>query len=204
MSPPDADPRPLATADVEAAAATVAAAFAWHEPWGAWALPDEGNREQRLREMVAADIRERFLPLGRGTTIATACVSLWCPPASHPNAAEFGPRRGEDDYAVYGERGAALREGDALLAEMLPEGDYWYLDTLATEPASMRQGLGARLLDHDLALLDSRGEAAALDTHTPENVAFYGRRGFEVVAEARLPEDGPNLIVMLRPPAAPA
>ncbi len=204
MSAADEHPRPLRAGEAERAAAAVAAAFAWHEPWGAWALPDERTREATLRNMVAADINERFLTLGRASTIACTAVSLWCPPPSHPEAAAFGERRDEDAYALFGERMQALREGDALLASLRPDGDYWYLDTLATEPASMRRGLGSRLLDHDLAALDAAGEAAGLDTHTAENVAFYARRGFEVVAEARLPHGGPDVYVMLRTPRAAA
>ena len=48
-------PRPLAAADAEAAARTAARAFAWHEPWGAWALPDEATREQRDVEPIGGD-----------------------------------------------------------------------------------------------------------------------------------------------------
>jgi len=194
------EPRPLTEADVERASLTVARAFAWHEPWGAWALPDERTREQRLREMVAKDIRDRFLALGRAATIDGLSVSLWCPPASHPNAAAFGPRRDDDAYELFGERLEALRAGDALLRTLVPEGDHWYLDTLATEPERMGEGLGGALLDHDLAQLDAEGQSAALDTHTPENVAFYERRGFRVVASSEVPHGGPPLFVMLRTP----
>ena len=200
MSAATGEPRPLTEADVERASLTVARAFAWHEPWGAWALPDERTREQRLREMVAKDIRDRFLALGRAATIDGLSVSLWFPPASHPNAAAFGPRRDDDAYELFGERLEALRAGDALLRTLVPEGDHWYLDTLATEPERMGEGLGGALLDHDLAQLDAEGQSAALDTHTPENVAFYERRGFRVVASSEVPHGGPPLFVMLRTP----
>lgn len=193
-------PRLLAPGEVERAALTAARAFAWHEPWGAWALPDPATREARLRELIAADIRDRFLPLGRASTIGGVCIALWCPPPSAAAAATFGPRRDEDAYAAFGQRGEALREADELLASLIPPGDHWYLDTLATDPERMRQGLGGRLLDHDLAALDAMGATTALDTHTRENVAFYERRGFEVVGSARIPREGPDLYVMVRPP----
>ena len=200
MSTAASKPRPLAAADVERAALTVARAFAWHEPWGAWALPDERTREDRLRGMVANDIRERFLPLGRASTIDGLSVSLWCPPASSPNAAAFGPRRDDDAYELFGSQLDALREADALLRTLIPAGDHWYLDTLATEPERMRQGLGGRLLDYDLEWLDEIGGTAALDTHGPDNVGFYQRHGFELVASSEVPHGGPPLFVMLRNP----
>ncbi len=191
-------PRPLTEPEAEAAAAVVARSFAWHEPWGAWALPDESTREQRLRETVEADIRERFLPLGRASTIGCVCVTLWCPPPSHPERSSFGSRRDDAAYAKFGERAEALRASDELLARLRPEGDHWYLDTIATDPGQMRQGLGGRLLDHDLAELDAIGASAALDTHGTDNVAFYERRGFRVTASERVPHGGPPLYVMVR------
>lgn len=198
MSAPEGGPRALTGADADRAALTAARAFAWHEPWGAWALPDEATREERLLAMISADIRDRFLPLGRASTIDGVCVSLWCPPRSDPAGAEFGPRRDESGYAGFGERDDSLRKADELLASLLPAGDHWYLDTLATDPEWMRQGLGGRLLDYDLAAMDELGVATALDTHTEENVAFYGRRGFEVVGSGRIPDAGPDLFVMVR------
>ena len=63
-----------------------------------------------------------------------------------------------------------------------------------------RRGLGSRLLDHDLAVHDQRGHSCALDTHTIENVRFYERRGFETVAETTLPDQGPDVYIMVREP----
>jgi ribosomal protein S18 acetylase RimI-like enzyme len=196
------DPRPLTTDDVGVVASAIARAFAWHEPWGGWALPDPADREARLRDLVADDLRSRFLPRGECWTIGGFCATLWIPPPSEPGAAVFEARRGEAEYAAYGDRARALRAGDALVASLHPGGEHWYLDAIATDPRYRRRGLGARLLDHDLAIRDERGQACALDTHTPANVAFYERRGFEVVAEATLPEGGPDLYVMVREPGA--
>jgi GNAT superfamily N-acetyltransferase len=192
-------PRPLTESDLATAVPAIARAFSWHEPWGAWALPDPSTREATLAGLVEADVRERFLPAGEAWTIGGVSVTLWIPPAGEPGAELFSKRRSEADYAVYGPRGSALREADEQRAAMLPSEPHWYLDTLATDPAWRRKGLGARLLDHDLEVRDERGDACALDTHTAENVAFYGRRGFEVIASGRMPADGPELFVMFRP-----
>ena len=197
--PPGGEPRALTEADLPEAAVAIAKAFAWHEPWGAWALPDPVTRERVLVGRIEADIRERFLSAGEASTIAAVAVTLWIPPVAEPGAAIFARRRSDEDYALYGERGEALREADRALAAMIPPGEHWYLDTIATHPRWRRRGLGARLLDHDLAIRDSRAQACALDTHTPENVAFYSRRGFDVVAKGTMPAEGPDLYVMVRP-----
>ena len=110
-------------------------------------------------------------------------------------------RRSEADYASYGEVADAMREGDELIAALKPDVEHWYLDTIATDPDLHGQGLGGRLLDHDLAIRDANGEASALDTHTDDNIAFYGRRGFEVVGEGQL-RGGPPVIMMFRPAAS--
>ena len=194
------DPRPMQAADLAGCALAIAQAFAWHEPWGAWVLPDESRREATLLGLVGADLRDRFLPHGECSTIGAACVTLWVPPPSHPGAPAFANRRDDAAYEIYGEQGETLRAGDEVVRELRPPGDHWYLDTIATSPTLMGRGLGGRLLDHDLAIRDARGESAALDTHTQVNVAFYERRGFEVVAEGKLPGEGPDLFMMVRPP----
>lgn len=193
------DPRPLASDDLDRAALAITRAFAWHEPWGAWALPDEATREQRLLNLVSDDLGGRFRRSGECWTIGGACVTLWIPPAGAPGSEEFARRRGPDQYEEFGEVGEAMLAGDDLIASLKPEAEHWYLDTIATEPELMGRGLGGRLLDHDLALRDARGDACALDTHTAANVAFYERRGFQVVGEGRLPAGGPDLYMMFRP-----
>lgn len=195
--------RPLGPEDLERAATTAARAFAWHEPWGAWSLPEEHTRESRLRDLVADDIATRFLPSGMCSTIAGLCVTLWIPPPSDPGGAPFANRRDDEAYAAFGDRGELLRAGDALLDRLKPAGEHWVLDTFATDPEWMRRGLGGRLLDHDLVICDSLGRSCLLDTHTPANVGFYRSHGFELVAKDRLPGDGPGLYVMVRPPRRP-
>lgn len=189
-----AEPRPLTRGDVPVAATAIARAFAWHEPWGAWALPDERSRERVLTGLVAEDLGSRFVDEGECWTLDRVSFTLWIP----PGVPAFEARRGAGAYRVFGERGAAMRAGDELIASLKPRGEHWYLDTIATAPERMRAGLGGRLLDHNLALRDAAGHRTALDTHTPENVAFYRRRGFEVIGRDRLPAGGPELYVMVR------
>ncbi len=193
------EPRPLALADLDRATSAIARAFSWHEPFGEWAMPDPGEREERMSRRVEADIRGRFLPEGECWTIGGIAVTLWIPPLSGAGTEALARRRSPSDYASFGDRAGAMRAGDALIDSLKPAQPHWYLDTIATAPEYHGLGLGGRLLDHDLAIRDAAGDACALDTHTPENIAFYGRRGFEVVGEGPL---GPGLSVYLmhRPP----
>ena len=190
------EPRRLEVGDVDRVARVLARAFAWHEPWGDWAMPDPSDREQRIFDRFRWDLLERFIPEGECWTIGGASATMWIP----PGVEALATRRSEADYASYGEVADAMREGDELIATLKPDVEHWYLDTIATDPDLHGQGLGGRLLDHDLAIRDANGQASALDTHTDDNIAFYGRRGFEVVGEGQL-RGGPPVIMMFRPAA---
>ena len=188
-------PRRLEPGDVDRAARVLARAFAWHEPWGDWAMPDRTDREERIYDRFRLDLLERFIPYGECWTIgAGTATTMWIP----PGVAELASRRSESDYATYGELADEMRAGDELIASLKPSTEHWYLDTIATDPDLHGQGLGGRLLDHDLAVRDAAGDACALDTHTAENVGFYGRRGFEVIGEGPLGE-GIDVYMMFRP-----
>lgn len=192
------EPRRLNADDAETAARTITRAFL-PKPWAEWSLSDPATREETLFGLAHGDIRDRFLGNGECWTIgAGACVTLWIPAKGLPGADAFAARRDEAQYAVYGDRGAAMREADELIAELKPSQPHWYLDTIATHPGLHGQGLGGRLLDHDLAIRDEAGDACALDTHSLDNVDFYKRRGFEVTGRTMLPDGGPDLYMMLR------
>ena len=54
----------------------MARAFAWHEPWGDWAMPDPTDREERIYERFRWDLLERFIPYGECWTIG-AGTAIW-------------------------------------------------------------------------------------------------------------------------------
>jgi len=188
-------PRRLEVGDVDRVARVFARAFAWHEPWGDWAMPDRSNREERIFSRFREDLLERFIPDGECWTIGGLTATMWIP----PGVESLKSRRSEEDYATFGEVADAMREGDALISSLKPDVEHWFLDTIATDPDHHGEGLGGRLLDHDLAIRDAAGDACALDTHTADNIGFYGRRGFEIVGEGQL-RGGPPVYVMFRPP----
>jgi N-acetylglutamate synthase-like GNAT family acetyltransferase len=59
--------------------------------------------------------------------------------------------------------------------------------------------VGGKLLAPVLARADADGLPAYLETQKEENLAFYGRHGFEVVQEVRLPS-APPIWAMQRTP----
>lgn len=73
-----------------------------------------------------------------------------------------------------------------------------YLDEIAVLAAHRRHGIATALMEAGHGWADDLGLPVALDTDTDENVAFYERRGYEVVARERLPYTDQDLVAMRR------
>ena len=72
---------------------------------------------------------------------------------------------------------------------------------MAVLPASRRRGIASHLLEAGHAWADAAGLPCALDTETARNVAFYGQRGYRVVAEMPLPSSDLTVAAMRRVPS---
>jgi ribosomal protein S18 acetylase RimI-like enzyme len=78
------------------------------------------------------------------------------------------------------------------------EGPHWYLMTVGTRTARQGQGLGSQLVEIGTSRADAAGVPSYLETGTDSNIAFYRKRGFEVVGQADC--YGYTLTGMIRPP----
>lgn len=58
-----------------------------------------------------------------------------------------------------------------------------HLGPVAVDRHLQGTGIGSRMMEEHTARLDRAGEVGYLETDKPENVSFYARFGFEVVAE---------------------
>ena len=81
-----------------------------------------------------------------------------------------------------------------------PNEPHWYLAALGTDPARHGQGVGSALLAPILARCDAEGVPAYLETQNEANVAFYGKRGFQVREEVDV-AGMPKLWLLWREPA---
>lgn len=79
------------------------------------------------------------------------------------------------------------------------EGPHWYLVAVGTRPALQGRGFGSALVEAGTAQADAAGVPCYLETATDQNIAFYSRRGFEVIGQAEV--EGFTLTGMVRPPA---
>jgi ribosomal protein S18 acetylase RimI-like enzyme len=78
------------------------------------------------------------------------------------------------------------------------EGPHWYLMTVGTRTARQGQGFGSTLVELGTSRADQAGVPCYLETGTDSNIAFYRKRGFEVIGQADL--YGYTLTGMVRPP----
>jgi GNAT superfamily N-acetyltransferase len=88
---------------------------------------------------------------------------------------------------------------DEIHKRLVP-GPHWHLWVLGVEPRRQGQGIGERLLEPVLARADQDALPCYLETETENNVAFYRRRGFEVVSDGIVPDLEVRLWTMLREP----
>lgn len=182
-------------ADVELVTGIVELAFA-HDPLWSHALRalDIVERRPFWRLFVEGMLRYSWTWLvdgGRAT-------SLWVPPGGTEMSPEqeerlallarrLGPD--EDDFHEL------LRRFDAAHPRTEP---HYYLSLLGTHPDHCGQGIGMRLLAHDLALIDEERCAAYLESSNPANNPRYAGAGFETVGEFSYPGDGPVVTTMWR------
>ena len=67
-----------------------------------------------------------------------------------------------------------------------PDRPHSHYGPFGVEPALQGRGVGSLVMVEYTRRLDAAGEHAYLETDKPENVALYGRFGFEVVDEAEV------------------
>jgi ribosomal protein S18 acetylase RimI-like enzyme len=77
-------------------------------------------------------------------------------------------------------------------------GPHWYLITVGTRRSRQGQGLGGQLLELGTSQADAASLPCYLETATESNIAFYAKRGFEVIGQAEVL--GHTLTGMVRKP----
>ena len=185
--------------------AAVVLARAFHDdPAWIWMLPDAERRAALLPwlfrvgfEVTDADVWTtsgrvlgcaRWLPPGRpAMRVAPTLRALLATP--------LRLREATTRFLAYGRAVENLRNRVA-------PGPHWYLAGIGVDPSEQGRGVGGALLDPGLAGSARDRLPAVLLTNSERNLSFYGRHGFEVVAEGATPErgGGPHAWAMRRNP----
>ena len=83
-------------------------------------------------------------------------------------------------------------------ASYRPSDPHWYLGLIAVDPAYRGRGVGTKLLEYSLAIVDRDGLPAYLESTNAANLSLYRRFGFQQLAEVRV-GSSPLRFPMLRP-----
>jgi ribosomal protein S18 acetylase RimI-like enzyme len=67
-----------------------------------------------------------------------------------------------------------------------PRERHWHIGPIGVVPELQGRGIGSKLMVKCCERIDSQKDASYLETDRPENLPFYQRFGFKVIAEERI------------------
>jgi ribosomal protein S18 acetylase RimI-like enzyme len=193
---------PLTASDEEAAAGLLTRAF-FADPMFIYFAPDEPSRGRRAQSFFAATIRySRRYGIAEMSATRDA-VTMWLKPGFTTITVGRMLRTGvlleplKLGFSGMVRFNALASYGDKLHKQAI-SGDHWYLMTIGVEPGRQRAGVGGRLLSAGLQRADADGLPCYLETANPDNLPFYRRHGFEVVADGQVPKHELHVWSMVR------
>jgi GNAT superfamily N-acetyltransferase len=190
--------RPATAADADAAAATLARAFA-DDPLICFLLRDAARRPAAMPKLFKL-LFQLGLPHGAcDVTSGYESVALWRPPGAWHIPFHQYITHGAAFIDIFG-LGGAMQVMGAMdtIEKRHPHEPHWYLQAIGTDPARQGKGYGGVVMRRQLAFADAAGAPAYLESSKETNIPIYKSFGFEVTGEIKLPGGGPTLWPMWR------
>jgi GNAT superfamily N-acetyltransferase len=128
-------------------------------------------------------------------------VAAWAPPGTYPPPVRAQLRELASALRAFAPRPRALVDGSKYLLAIdraHPKDELWYLLLLVADPSRQRGGIGTALQQPILDEADERGLDCYLETQREDNLAYYGRFGYQVVRVLHPVKTGPPLWTMRR------
>jgi GNAT superfamily N-acetyltransferase len=182
-------------------AAVLADAFIY-DPVYTWLLPGSLRLRARLRTMFAAEMEQYVVPKG---TVWTTCGYDGAVTELPPGAWEM-PKSLTGTEALRWMRAVgtrfplAIRVQHAMEERHLRE-PHFYVRTVGVRTALQGQGVGSSLMQPTLERADSAGLPTYIEASSERSAVLYERLGFVHMDVLELPDGGPPLWLMRRPPA---
>jgi GNAT superfamily N-acetyltransferase len=192
---------PAGARDREAVVESLTAAF-MDDPVPSWATPDERHRAPVLRHFFRCyfdfHVGERMVHVDE----ARRGAAVWALPGRWKTSPGQDLRIARAfAHPRHWRRAPAVARGLlGLERDHPPRPEHFYLASLGVVPEEQGKGLGSRLLQPILAICDSDGIPAYLESSKESNIAFYARHGFRVTGELKLSRSGPTMWPMWREP----
>lgn len=197
---------PAQRADIGELSHVLGRAF-YDDPVSIWILPDDKTRAKHLRRFFGTVARHHHLAGGGAEVaredLAIGAAALWDPPGRWKQTLWEQLMMVPSFVRGFGLRPAVGRKMGTLLGLMKrhhPEEPHWYLAVIGSDVTVRGKGYGQALMRSRLERVDAEHAPAYLESSKPENVPYYQRFGFEVTGEMVLPDGGPTLWPMWRPP----
>jgi ribosomal protein S18 acetylase RimI-like enzyme len=194
--------RTAAADAVPKVAAVLADAFT-NDPVYMFLLPGSLRRKPRLRRLFSVEIQQYVLANG-GT--------VWTTSGYDGAVAELPPGSWEMPKSATGKEALkwmwsfgrrlprAIRVHHAMEERHLRE-PHFYIRTVGVSAALQGQGVGSALMQPTLQRADSARVPTYLEASTQRSAALYERLGFLHMNVLELPDGGPPVWLMQRPPA---
>ena len=127
-------------------------------------------------------------------------AALWAPPGQwkvpFTKILRYSPRF----LKLYGTRFIPNLSVLTDIEKLHPEEPHYYLEFIGTDPAHQGKGFGRALFDPMVERADREGVGMYLENSKEQNIAFYGRFGFEVRQQMTHRRNGPSMWLMWRDP----
>ena len=189
-----------------AEAATTLAHAMLNEPGGRWLFPDPVEfvdlHEAIFMKTMTHALDEGFLGAWGDPIVG---VAVWVERPSIGWESRESQRSPAPPLALPEHAAARVEEFDKLLRLMRKRArpdHHLYLDSIGVLQDHRRRGVASSLLESGLVRSDARGLPCSLDTLDSNNLGFYRRRGFEIVASELLADSGLTFTSMRRVPGA--
>jgi GNAT superfamily N-acetyltransferase len=189
--------------DVPTVAAALADAFV-SDPVYTWLLPGSMRLQTRLRAMFAAEMEQYVLRNG-GTVWTTsgydgAVGEL--PPGAWEMPRSFTGTEALRWMRAFGTRVLLAGRVQRAMEERHPRELHFYIRVVGVRTAMQRQGVGSALMQPTLQRADSAGLPTYIEASSERSAALYQRLGFVHLDVLELPEGGPPVWLMRRPPGS--
>ncbi len=197
--------RPAEAGEVPGISAALARAFL-DEPLLSWMMPQRSRRTARRRLMFTLELQPYFLPQDGlvfaadddGGTPIGACLAL--PPDRWRMPTTVDGRTAARWFGAYGRQLRRATRVQRTMERRHPDEPHYYVRWIGVVPSRQGQGLGHALLRPLLERCDSAGLPAYLEASSERSAALYAQLGFVHEGELPLPDDGPSVWPMRRPP----
>ena len=195
------EPRTAAADEVPKVAAALADAFI-NDPVFTFLRPGRLRQEARLRTMFTVEIEQYVLPNGGpcGRLLGTTARRR-LPPGGWEMPRSVTLTEALRWMWAFGTRfRRAIRVQRAMEERHLRE-PHFYVRTVGVRTALQGHGVGSALMQPTLERADSAGLPSYIEASTERSAALYERLGFLHMGVFELPEGGPPVWPMRRPPA---